>query len=211
MIVFPGQEEETWRVCRAHDRDLKLQAVRSLPRKPSQVDDTTPNVVRCGGCRRVLEERSDVAVDRRRPCPVCGSTVRNIEVHLADSLSLHESLRARTKTPGKGGWMLDTQSGDAYTRDLGAWGKRALTRDREHDLYREVIELWDGTRSRARPGCAITGISHVPARCPVNPALSSRRRLGSAHRGDESLPQTADGERSHERRPPPVPEWRGAM
>lgn len=47
---------------------------------------------------------------------------------------------------GKGGWILDTTGGDDYTRILEAWGKRELTKDSEKDLYREVIDLWDGTR-----------------------------------------------------------------
>jgi hypothetical protein len=59
---------------------------------------------------------------------------------------MHESVRVRSKTPGKGGWMVDTRSGDDYSRDLDAWGKRELTKDRAKDLYREVIELFEGTR-----------------------------------------------------------------
>jgi hypothetical protein len=42
--------------------------------------------------------------------------------------------------------MVDTRSGDDYTRDLAAWGKRELLTDRPQNQYREVIELYDGTR-----------------------------------------------------------------
>lgn len=147
VVSFPGQSVETWRVCRAHDRDLKLQAVRSRPMKPPHVEVPVPaNAVRCGGCGQALEEPFDLPAEQRMPCPNCESTSREKAVWLADSLSFHSSLRARTKAPGKGGWMFDTQSGDDYTQDLDAWGRRELTKDRAGDLYREVIELWDGTR-----------------------------------------------------------------
>jgi hypothetical protein len=55
-------------------------------------------------------------------------------------------LRRRVKRAGKRGWVRDARSGDDYSHYLDAWGKRELIIDREHDLYREVIELFDGTR-----------------------------------------------------------------
>jgi hypothetical protein len=61
-------------------------------------------------------------------------------------MHIHESLRIRTKQPGKGGWMVDSQTRDDYTRDLEAWGRRELTKDRTQDVYSEVIELYDGVR-----------------------------------------------------------------
>jgi hypothetical protein len=42
--------------------------------------------------------------------------------------------------------MLDTRTGEDYTHLLEGWGQRELTKDREHDHYRELIELHDGTR-----------------------------------------------------------------
>ena len=146
VVHFPGEPEEAWRVCRQHERQLKTQAVRNRPPRPPRAEATVPNVVRCSGCGRVIDEPSDIADELRSRCPDCGSTTRTIEVQLAVNLDIHMSIRARTKTPGRGGWMLDTRSGDNYTRDLEAWGTRGMTTDRKHDLYREVIELWDGTR-----------------------------------------------------------------
>lgn len=161
VVSFPSQSEETWHVCRAHDRELKVRAVRSRPKKPPQVEPPEPNVVRCGGCGLLLADRSDMAVEQRPPCPDCGSTIRSIEVQLSERLSIHESLRARTKTSSKGGWMLDTQGGDNYTRDLAAWGKRGLSKDREHDLYSEVSSSGTGPASRAPPAFAITKIERL--------------------------------------------------
>ena len=58
---------------------------------------------------------------------------------------MYESVRVRSKVARNGGWMAETGAGDDYTRDLSAWGKRTRTTDRARDLYREVIELYDGT------------------------------------------------------------------
>jgi hypothetical protein len=62
-----------------------------------------------------------------------------------DAVTVHEGLRLRTRRPGKGGWFKDIKSGDDYTLVLGAWGERTLERDQEHDQYRELIKLYDGT------------------------------------------------------------------
>jgi hypothetical protein len=145
-IHFPDLADETWFVCRQHDRMVKFQTVTSRPKKPPVAEERTANVVRCGDCGRVLEERSDVDVHERRPCPDCGSSVRHIDVHVFETVTMHEKVGVKVKRPGNRGWILDTTGGDDYTRDLEAWGKRGLTMDGEKDLYREVIELWDGTR-----------------------------------------------------------------
>jgi hypothetical protein len=78
-------------------------------------------------------------------CPHCGSTARTIRVSLTDTGTAHESLHVRSKHPGKGGWLKDVKSGDGYTRALEAWGERILELDREHNQYRELIKLYDGT------------------------------------------------------------------
>lgn len=151
-IRLPDVPEETWHVCRAHDRQLKVNVVHSRPKKPPTPAKVLPAPwVRCGGCGRLLDEAPDVAV--RTPCPDCGSIVRNMGgFHAADGIGLHDSVRVRKIPAGKGTWTLDSLGGDNYTQDLDAWGTLGRTMDRERDLYIEVIELWEGTRieSRAR-------------------------------------------------------------
>ncbi len=137
-IDWSDQTTEAWRVCRAHDRELKSQVVRGRP-KAAPVPDP-------GACKEPLAESSALPVNQRKPCPSCGSLERMVAVSASDTVTVHDSARARSKTPGKGGWMVDTQSGDDYSRDLDAWSKRELTKDRTQDLYREVLELPDGTR-----------------------------------------------------------------
>lgn len=42
--------------------------------------------------------------------------------------------------------MTNVSVGDSFTRDLNAWGHRELTMDRANNRYREVIELYQGSR-----------------------------------------------------------------
>jgi len=56
-ISFPEGVHETWHVCRAHDRELKLQVVRSRSKAPPPTTDTPPRIeVCCGECQQVLDE-----------------------------------------------------------------------------------------------------------------------------------------------------------
>jgi hypothetical protein len=146
-ISFPGEQEEAWQVCRAHDRDLKCTFVarpRHLSLDPIPAPESGP-AVHCGQCDRALGEPTDLAAELRQPCPQCGSTSRHVRVMLADAGIAHEGLRVRSRRPGQGGWLKETKSGDDYTRDLDVWGHRTLEKDREHDHYRELLKLPDGS------------------------------------------------------------------
>ena len=94
-------------------------------------------IVKCREC-------DDELIDAGPPCPRCGSLDRAIAD--GDTVTGHEVARKRIKHPGKGGWLLDVTMGDSFTRDLNAWGRRELVFDHARDLYREVIELHEGSR-----------------------------------------------------------------
>lgn len=147
-ITFPETPDQTevWEVCRQHDKDLKLQAVRSRPEAKPQPATQPTFGVRCGGCKRELEEPTDLPPERRQPCASCGSVIRDMSVSINATISFHDSLEARVTPGGRGKWMVKVQSGDDYTHDLAAWGKLGRTVDRTNDTYREVIELYDGTK-----------------------------------------------------------------
>jgi len=147
-IDFPAEPQEVWTVCRRHDRELKSQAVASRPKATPPKQEPTTTGVCCGACQRPLAEASGLPVDQRRPCPECGLLQRMFKVELRETLSvqLRNSLRARLHRPGKGGWLIDQRVGDDYTKMLEGWGRLERTIDREHDRYRELIELHDGTR-----------------------------------------------------------------
>src|SRR2546430_10630186 len=76
QISFPDADDETWRVCRSHDRELKFQVPRSRPK--AERTETPPPVVtvQCGQCRGLLEEPFGLAEEDQQPCPNCGSTSR---------------------------------------------------------------------------------------------------------------------------------------
>jgi len=145
QIAFPETPPETWSVCRSHEHELKLKAVRSRSRKQPDPRPEPSVTVLCGVCEQVLDEPRDLEFEARRPCPNCGSLGRKFDLARSSTVGVHGSVRVRSKRAGKGGWMVDTKVGDDYTRDLAAWGKRTLTKDRERDLYLEIITLYDGT------------------------------------------------------------------
>ena len=146
LVRFPDQDAETWTLCRAHDRELKFRAIDSRPRPQPPEPTKTTTDIHCGKCGVALEEDGGIPAEERTPCRNCGSLLRCVKVGIFETLSFHESVRIRSRRAGKGGWLVDSRSGDDYTRLLGEWGKRELTLDRAADGYREVIELSDGTR-----------------------------------------------------------------
>jgi hypothetical protein len=151
-ISFPEGVREAWQVCRAHDRELKLQVVRSRSKAP-QPPDTPPSIeVCCGECQQALNEPHSLPESERQPCPNCESLKRLHKITIVETLAVHESLRLRSKHPSKGGWMRDFRTGDDYSRYLEGWGERVLDMDRVQNIYREVIKLHDGTslESKAR-------------------------------------------------------------
>ena len=145
-IEFPGEPKETWSVCRQHDRMLKDQAVASRPKVESPKEQPATIEVCCGDCHEPVHERSDLPSDQRQPCAHCGSLKRLVKVGVYETITMHDSVRIRSRRPGKGGWLMEARAGDDYTRVLEGWGRRELTIDRQQDRYRELIELHDGTR-----------------------------------------------------------------
>ncbi|WHM41110.1 hypothetical protein [Streptomyces sp. BPTC-684] len=134
MLTFTGETSETWHVCRAHDRLLKIAAVRSRVQAAPAVD--APVTFKCRDCDQVLDEVN-------QPCPICGSGDRVITA--GDRGVAHEAVRLRVKQGEKGRWIVQINAGDNYTRDLSAWGHRELTINREQNQYSEVIELYEGS------------------------------------------------------------------
>ena len=146
-IAFPNTPAEAWLVCRSHDRALKYQAITS--RGPAPAPPPTPVAVAlsCRKCGAVLDQSAQRPEGGEAPpCPHCGSNETHITIGISETMGFKESLRIRTKEPGKGGWIVESRSGDDYTRLLESWGRRELTTDRRNNTYREVVELHDGTR-----------------------------------------------------------------
>lgn len=146
-IWFPDAPEEIWRVCRGHDRVLKLGFSRSRPRPEPIEEPHSPPRVHCRQCDQPLDEAVEGVRDESvHSCPHCGSRKRHVRVSAADLAFSHESVRVRSRRPERGGWLKDVSSGDSYTRDLDAWGSRKLEIDYDNNQFRELIELYDGSR-----------------------------------------------------------------
>jgi hypothetical protein len=155
-IFFPEGNQETWQVCRTHDRELKLQVMYNHPKvarpSPTPTDTSSSIEVCCGSCQQVLDERIPLVEEERQPCPHCGSLTRLQKVSIAETTVAHESLRLRIGRPGKGGWIRDYQSGEDYSRYLEGWGELVRDKDRKQNVYREVLRLPNGIclESKAR-------------------------------------------------------------
>src|SRR5258708_40072015 len=110
---------------------------------------TNGDFVRCV-CGQDLNEEFGLPIERRTPCPTCGSTGRMFGKALEPaSLSMKASLGGRGKRPGfrSGGrkrpfaefiegWVPSFAHG---------WVKKSWLVDRSTNRYKERIELEDGT------------------------------------------------------------------
>src|SRR6266568_4192539 len=91
-IWFPDALDETWRVCRAHDRYLKVAFSRSRPRPTPSLEPPSSPRVHCRQCDQPLNEPVTDAQDEvSQPCPYCGSVKRHIRVRLYDGSQLEST------------------------------------------------------------------------------------------------------------------------
>jgi len=80
------------------------------------------------------------------PCPNCGSTSRHLERTAEDHVTMHSSLGLKHVRGETGRVAQEQVVGDAQSAD-GSWVDKAVIRDHEKDLYREVIVYGDGTKT----------------------------------------------------------------
>ena len=99
-------------------------------------DDT---IIKCGKCKVVLKESSDIQPAQRLPCPECGSTSRAFEITMYASIDIKVKERIKGKHAGEKEHFIIEVSGDDLFRDMGMWVKLSRAIDRDHDSYYEVI------------------------------------------------------------------------
>lgn len=146
-MLFPDEPEDVWRVCRAHDRELKCTFVTQRQRRPpGPARAQGLPAVHCRQCDRFLGDSAVLTSESGQPCPDCGSGERHVRVSFFETVTAHGQMGVRTRRPGQSGWLKDTRAGDSYTHDLDAWAQRTLEKDRQHNLYRELIKLYDGSQ-----------------------------------------------------------------
>ena len=64
-----------------------------------------------------LDESASTSVEKRQPCPLCGSLGRNVSIHVEAKLKLHTRLDLKAKRPGLRKPFRDISL--ATTRDCG--------------------------------------------------------------------------------------------
>ena len=94
--------------------------------------------VQCGKCGAPIDEREDPA-EGRKPCPTCGSTIRQFNVHITEALHLHDSVSDKVKHAGAKKAHIEGFAGDDLHRKSGKWMKKERLIDREKDQYKEVV------------------------------------------------------------------------
>lgn len=80
-------------------------------------------------------------MDRRSPCPSCGSKARLYRIELKGEITFREKLKlkARHGKAGEAKPFLDLQTGDDFYRKTGEWNRREKIEDRVKDRYLELI------------------------------------------------------------------------
>src|SRR4051794_17343023 len=94
-----------------------------------------PLSANCAKCGSPIDERLDEP-GHRSPCPVCGSTTRNLEAALTETMKLHDSLRFRHKN-SSGRKLADGFSGDDLQVSTGIWMRKDRLIDWFRNLYQE--------------------------------------------------------------------------
>jgi hypothetical protein len=100
---------------------------------------TSDESVFCGHCGMPLKEDATSPVDKRTPCPSCGSVKRVVHATLGNAIDLKEKNRAKGHHSSGGKPFIEQVSGDDLHRMSGKWMKLSRTIDRDNDVYHEVI------------------------------------------------------------------------
>ncbi len=98
-------------------------------------------MVKCNQCRTMLDEPVNTPMDKRLPCPNCGSKLRLYEKDLEGKIVPRKKLqlKARHGQVGKVKPHATLQTGDSLHQDTGKWNNREKLEDKENDRYFEQI------------------------------------------------------------------------
>lgn len=104
-----------------------------------KMETTNFNKTRCADCDKELDESPNLPVDRRLPCPSCGSTKRNQSVSIYGTLEMHSSLTAKGRHKDKRRPFIEIFSGADFSRRLRKWMQKLRLIDRDRDIYEEEV------------------------------------------------------------------------
>lgn len=108
----------------------------------------TVQLVVCGGCKQSLDESPNLSLDKRRPCPTCGSTARAFSVQATATLDMRESLNSHQKRPGRRGFVVSQFTGWDLRNSVGDFVRKHRRIDRLANRYIEHVETKDGVELR---------------------------------------------------------------
>jgi hypothetical protein len=93
----------------------------------------------CGGCSASLDEPANLPLEKRQPCPKCGSRIRVFEIELGGEVVLRSSLGLKARRGGRGRPFVEIFSGADLWRVAGRWMHKVRRIDREADAYEETV------------------------------------------------------------------------
>ena len=103
--------------------------------------------IECSNCGFVFQnEELNEPIERRKPCPNCGSLDRNARLTHKETLELHEYTKLKAKSPTsehRHNFNYETQKGDDYWRKEGVWVKKEVVFDRDSDYHEKTIRKDD--------------------------------------------------------------------
>jgi hypothetical protein len=97
-------------------------------------------VVSCQDCGTRLPDSTTAPVDERMPCPRCGSLRRHVAISVSDTITVHEQLLFKARTPGEKRPFVERKAGDDYSWSRGRWVSLRRVIDRRTNRYQERIE-----------------------------------------------------------------------
>jgi hypothetical protein len=100
-------------------------------------------VIKCPKGHRILDESSSTPVQKRTPCPECGSTARRFEQEIKATSTALSGIRRKARTgqagqPGSKPW-LKMMSEPSWSYDRKKWVHREKTEDSRNNWYTETV------------------------------------------------------------------------
>ncbi|HDH28785.1 MAG TPA: hypothetical protein ENH13_06595 [Euryarchaeota archaeon] len=104
----------------------------------------TASSIKCKGCKSVLDESSDIVVEKRTPCPYCGSLNRIFNLECLEEVSLHDKINVKKKSPGYPSnkkLRVHIKQGDEIDHGSGKWiiKEWRMDKDKSPPWYLELI------------------------------------------------------------------------
>ena len=95
--------------------------------------------VRCGSCRKVLDEPLGTSVELRSACPTCGSSNRFFGKETGGAIQPHGVRRFKARHGGEGRPFYEGFVGADWSHKFQRWMRLERIIDRENDRYRERV------------------------------------------------------------------------